>query len=85
MSSYITNPKILNMLLGGDNLDETTSRLLMQRWLNDEISDVQTGAFLSALRAKGCTGVELFSMAKELLNVCELPLARPDLYMVDTC
>ena len=56
----------------------------MQRWLNDEISDVQTEP-LSALRAKGCTGVELFSMAEELLNVCELPLARPDLYMVDTC
>jgi len=57
----------------------------MQRWLNDEISDVQTGAFLSALRAKGCTGVELSSMAEELLNVCELPVARPNLYMVDTC
>ena len=85
MSSNITNAKILNILLEGNNLDETTSRLLMQRWLNDEISDVQTGAFLSALRAKGCTGVELFSMAEELLNVCELPLARPDLYMVDTC
>ena len=60
------------------------SRSLMQRWLNDEISDVQTGAFLSALRA------ELYrswisSMAEELLNVCELPLARPDLFMVDTC
>jgi len=57
----------------------------MQRWLNDEISDVQTGAFLGALRAKGCSGVELSSMAKELLNVCVLPVARPNLYMVDTC
>ncbi|KGF99098.1 Anthranilate phosphoribosyltransferase [Prochlorococcus marinus str. MIT 9311] len=69
----------------GGNLDELTSSLLMQRWLNDEISDVQTGAFLSALRAKGCTGVELSSMAEELLKVCELPVARPNLYMVDTC
>ena len=57
----------------------------MQRWLNDEISDVQTGAFLSALRAKGCTGVELYSMAEELLNVCKLPVKRPNLFMVDTC
>ena len=24
-------------------------------------------------------------MAEELLNVCELPVARPNLYMVDTC
>ena len=85
MSTYLTNAQILNKLLEGENLDDSTSRLLMQRWLNDDISDVQTGAFLSALRAKGCTGVELCSMAEELLNVCELPVARPNLYMVDTC
>ena len=85
MSTYLSNPQILNNLLERENLDDSTSRLLMQRWLNDEISDVQTGAFLSALRAKGCTGVELCSMAEELLNVCELPVARPNLYMVDTC
>ena len=85
MSTYLSNAQILNNLLEGENLDNSTSRLLMQRWLSDDISDVQTGAFLSALRAKGCTGVELCSMAEELLNVCELPVARPNLYMVDTC
>ena len=85
MSSNLSNAEILNNLLEGTDLDELTSRSLMQRWLNDEISDVQTGAFLSALRAKGCSGVELYSMAQELLNVCELPIARPNLYMVDTC
>ena len=85
MSSNLSNAEILNILLEGGNLDVLTSRLLMQRWLNDEISDVQTGAFLSALRAKGCTGVELSSMAEELLNVCKLPVTRPNLYMVDTC
>ena len=85
MSTYLSNAQILNNLLTGENLDNATSRLLMQRWLSDDISDVQTGAFLSALRAKGCTGVELCSMAEELLNVCELPVARPNLYMVDTC
>ncbi len=85
MSSNLTNPEILNILLDGENLDDLTSRLLMKRWLNDEISDVQTGAFLSALRAKSCSGVELSAMAEELLNVCELPVARPNLYMVDTC
>ena len=85
MSSNLSNAEILNTLLDGVNLDDLNARSLMQRWLNDDISDVQTGAFLSALRAKGCTGVELYSMAEELLNVCELPLARPNLYMVDTC
>ena len=85
MSSNLSNAEILNTLLDGANLNDLNARSLMQRWLNDDISDVQTGAFLSALRAKGCTGVELYSMAEELLNVCELPLARPNLYMVDTC
>jgi len=63
MSSDLSNSEILNNLLEGRDLDELTSRSLMRRWLNDEISDVQTGAFLSALRAKGCTGIELSSMA----------------------
>ena len=63
MSSNLTNPEILNTLLGGQNLDAITASSLMKRWLDDEISDVQTGAFLSALRAKGCTGIELCSMA----------------------
>ncbi len=85
MSSNLSNAEILNSLLEGSNLDDFNARSLMKRWLNDEISDVQTGAFLSALRAKGCTGVELFSMAEELLKVCELPVERPNLYMVDTC
>ena len=85
MSSKLSNSELLNILLEGGNLDDINSRSLMQRWLNDEIPDVQTGAFLSALRAKGCTGVELCSMAQELLNVCELPVPRPNLYMVDTC
>ena len=85
MSSNLSNAEILNILLEGKNLDDLTSRSLMQRWLNDEISDVQTGGFLSALRAKGCTGIELSSMAEELLKVCDLPLARPNFYLVDTC
>ena len=85
MTSNLSNAEILDILLKGENLDDLTSRSLMKRWLNDEISDVQTGAFLSALRAKGCTGLELSSMAEELLGVCELPVERPDLYMVDTC
>ena len=85
MSFNLSNVEILNILLDGGNLDDLNARSLMQRWLNDEISDVQTGAFLSAFRAKGCTGIELSSMAEELLNVCELPVVRPNLYMVDTC
>ena len=85
MSLNLSNVEILNNLLEGSNLDDVNARSLMKRWLNDEISDVQTGAFLSALRSKGCTGLELSSMAEELLNVCKLPVERPNIYMVDTC
>ncbi len=80
-----TNSEILDQLLFGHNLDNETSSLLMKRWLNNEILDVQTGAFLGALRAKGVTGTELSSMAEVLLNSCKLPIERPDLYMIDTC
>ena len=85
MSFNLTNPEILDNLLNGRNLDDDVSRSLMKRWLNDEILEVQTGAFLSALRAKGATGTELSSMAKELLFACKLPIERPELFMVDTC
>ena len=79
------NSEILDQLLSGSDLDDETSRALMSRWLNHEILDVQTGAFLSALRAKGVSGKELSSMAEVLLNACKLPIDRPDLFMVDTC
>ena len=80
-----TNSEILDQLLYGKNLDDEVSKVLMTRWLNDEILEVQTGAFLGALRAKGATGIELSSMAEVLLNACKLPVQRPDLFMVDTC
>ena len=85
MSINKTNSEILEQLLHGQNLDDETSRALMTRWLDDEILDVQTGAFLSAFRAKGATGIELSSMADVLLNACDFPTQRPDLFMVDTC
>ena len=52
-----SNSVILDQLLYKQNLDDETSTTLMKRWLNDEILDVQTGAFLSAFRAKGATAV----------------------------
>ena len=61
MSFNLSNSEILNNLLEGMDLDQSTSRSLMQRWLNDEISDVETGAFLSALRAKSSTGCLLYT------------------------
>ena len=85
MSITKTNSEILNQLLCGNDLDAKTSITLMKRWLNDEILEVQTGALLSAFRAKGATGIELSSMADVLLKACKLPVERPNLFMVDTC
>ncbi len=85
MANNKQNSEILDQLLNGHSLDDETSKALMNGWLNDEIPDVLTGAFLSALRAKGVTGNELSSMAEILLSACKLPVDRPDLFMVDTC
>jgi len=85
MSSQQEITSILDNLVNGNDLNELSSRRLMNLWLSNEIQPVQTGALLGGLRAKGATGIELASMAKELLNFCDLPIQRPDLYMLDTC
>ena len=57
----------------------------MQAWLAEELSPVQTGAFLAGLRAKGMVADELAAMASVLRGACPLPCDRPNLAMVDTC
>ncbi len=76
---------ILETILQGNDLDENMASLLMNSWLNDDISPVKSAALLAALRCKGVTGTELATMANILLNACVLPKARPDLFLVDTC
>ena len=85
MSSQQEITSILDNLLYGHDLNELSARRLMNLWLTNEIQPVQTGALLAGLRAKGATGIELASMAKELLDFCNLPIHRPELYMLDTC
>jgi len=85
MSSQQEITAILDKLVDGNDLNELSARRLMNLWLTNEIQPVQTGALLAGLRAKGATGIELASMAKELLNFCNLPIQRPELYMLDTC
>ena len=51
MNFYQTNSEILNNLLQGVDLDDFNARNLMKRWLNEEIKEVQTGAFLAAFGA----------------------------------
>lgn len=78
-------PQILEMLLEGENLPAAEATALMKTWLAEQLTPVQTGAFLAALRAKGVTGSELAAMAQVLREACPLPCPIPAIPMVDTC
>ncbi|NDD45544.1 MAG: anthranilate phosphoribosyltransferase, partial [Synechococcaceae bacterium WB9_4xB_025] len=78
-------PQLLERLLEGDALQASDAAALMQAWLAEELTPVQTGAFLAALRACGADGPGLAAMADVLRRACPLPCARPDLLLVDTC
>ena len=81
----ISWPDLLENLLQGENLSDDQASDLMNAWLSEKLTPVQTGAFLASLRAKGLSGSELASMAKVLRNACPLPCDIPNLPMVDTC
>ena len=78
-------PEILEKILEGQDMTDYQSKYLMESWLEEKLSPVQTGAFLSALRAKKINGSELAAMANVLRAACPLPCSIPDLNLVDTC
>ena len=77
--------ELLELILNGTDLSQENASYLMDKWLNDEITPVQTGAFLGGFRMKQATGDELAAMANVLLKACCLPISRPNLFLVDTC
>ena len=83
--SSIAWASLLESVIQGQPLKPDEATALMQAWLAETLTPVQTGAFLSALRAKGMVADELAAMATVLREACPLPCARPDLLMVDTC
>ena len=76
---------LLELLLCGESLSAAQATDLMQAWLSESLTPVQTGAFLAGLRAKGMEAEELAAMAAVLREACPLPCARPDRFLVDTC
>ena len=78
-------PHLLEQLLRGEALTAPQATQLMQAWLAEELTPVQTGAFLAGLRAKPPVADELAAMAAVLREACPLPCARPELFLVDTC
>ncbi|CAI8158121.1 MAG: Anthranilate phosphoribosyltransferase 2 [Synechococcus sp. CC9902] len=86
MSADVSSwPALLEQLLQGEALSAIQATQLMQAWLAEELTPVQTGGFLAGLRAKGLVAEELAAMAAVLREACPLPCPRPDLLMVDTC
>ncbi len=84
-SSAVSWPLLLESLIQGNNLSDLEASCLMEAWLSEELTPVQTGAFLSALRTKSLSGEELASMAAVLQSACPLPCSIPQLSLVDTC
>ena len=78
-------PKRLDHLLNGGVLSHAEATGLMEAWLAEALTPVQTGAFLAALRSRGVDGTELGAMAAVLRQASPLPCERPSLRMVDTC
>ena len=59
-------PSVLEQLLMRQPLLQQQAKALMGAWLQEELTPVQTGAFLAALRCKGLQGTELAAMAEVL-------------------
>ena len=81
----ITFSVILESLLSSNDLTEEQSAYLMNSWIENKIEPVQTGAFLTAFRAKGVSGDELSAMAKILQDASKTPTNLPVFDVVDTC
>ena len=85
----LTNPikfsVILESLLSENDLTNEQSNYLMKSWLDNKIEPVQTGALLTAFRAKGISGDELSVMAKVLQDASKAPQNLPGFELVDTC
>ena len=82
-SSTVSWSALLETVIQGQNLSSDQATALMQAWLSEALTPVQTGAFLAALRSKGMVADELAAMASVLREACP-PRPRPDLPMVDT-
>ena len=78
-------PKLLEKLLSANELTSNEAKGLMNAWLSNELTHAQTGAFLTALRAKQVSGIELSAMSEVLIEACSFPCNIPNVFMVDTC
>jgi len=85
VTASVSWPQLLDQLLVGEVLTRGDASALMEAWLEEKLTPVQTGAFLAALRARDLQGTELAAMAQVLRQACALPEAKPKIPLVDTC
>ncbi len=83
--SIVSWPQLLEKLLEAKELSPIESKALISAWLNNELLPVQTGAFLTALRAKSLSGIELANMAEVLRDACSFSYQGKNSFLVDTC
>ncbi|WP_310481327.1 anthranilate phosphoribosyltransferase [Chamaesiphon sp. VAR_48_metabat_403] len=81
MSTSTTWTELLQQLLDRQSLSQQQATMLMQGWLQDEISPVLSGAILAALEAKKITAPELAGMAQ----VLQAPAIAHPTPVIDTC
>lgn len=77
----ITWSLLLQQLLDRESLSQQQATMLMQGWLQNEISPALSGAILVALESKGITAAELTGMAR----VLQTPAVAHSIPVVDTC
>jgi anthranilate phosphoribosyltransferase len=77
----ITWSLLLQQLLDRQSLSQEQATMLMQGWLQGEISPALSGAILVALEAKGITADELAGMAR----VLQTPAIEHPIPVIDTC
>ena len=73
--------QLLQQLLNNQSLSQQQATMLMQGWLQGEISPVLSGAILAALEAKKITAPELAGMAQ----VLQAPTIEHSVPVIDTC
>lgn len=73
--------QLLQQLLDNQSLSQQQATMLMQGWLQGEISPVLSGAILAALEAKKITAPELAGMAQ----VLQAPAIDHSVPTIDTC
>lgn len=77
---------LLQQILDGQSLSQTQAAQLMTGWLQSEIPDVLSGAFLAAIQAKGVSATELAGMAQVLKSqsLQQQKITHDD-PVIDTC